>query len=113
MTSTLQTPLISPRAERREELATKLADIAADLRGLNRPDPVLPTSAVELSHWYLSAMPVLTLSGIALDHPKLGTKPVATSQVYYIDTESGLVRTLNRWYRLGVPMETPISSSEH
>jgi hypothetical protein len=106
-------PLISPRADRREELAAKLESIALDMRGLNRPTPILRTSAVEIVHWFLSATPVLTISGIAHDHPKLGTKPIATSQVFYINTEAGLVRTLNHWYRLGVPMESSRSSSEH
>jgi hypothetical protein len=106
-------PLISPRADRREELASKLERVAMDLRGLNRPTLILSTSPIELSHWFLSATPVLTISGIAEDHPKLGTKPIATSQVFYVNTETGLVRTLNRWYRLGVPMETSTSSSEH
>jgi hypothetical protein len=106
-------PLISPRADHRLELALKLERIATDLRSLNLPNPVLPVSLIEIWHWYLSAMPVLTISGIAHDHPKLGTKPIATSQVFYINTETGLVRTLNRWYRLGVPMESSPSSSEH
>jgi hypothetical protein len=106
-------PLISPSADRREELAFKLESMAADRRDLKRPSPVLRTSAIEIAHWYLSAMPVLTLSGIAHDHPKLGTKPIATSQVFYIDTETGLARTLNHWYRLGVPVETSPSPHEH
>jgi hypothetical protein len=106
-------PLISPRADRREDLASKLESIALDLRGLNRPTPILPTSSIGLSHWFLSATPVLTISGVAHDHPKLGNKTIATSQVFYINTEIGLVRTLNRWYRLGMPMESTPSSSEH
>ena len=109
----LSIPLIFPRSDHRQELALKLENIAADLRGLSRPKPFLPKSPVEISHWYLSAMPVLTISGIAHDHPKLGTKPIATSQVFYINTETGLVRTLNHWYRLGVLMETSPSNFEH
>jgi hypothetical protein len=110
---TFDIPLISPRDDRREEFAAKLKSIAGDLLGLNRSSDELRIQPVEISHWYLSAMPVLTISGIAYDHPKLGTKPIATSQVFYINTETGLVRTLNHWYRLGVPMEAFPSSSEH
>ena len=106
-------PLISPRADHRLKLALKLESIATDLRSLNLQNPALPVSPIEICHWYLSAMPVLTISGIAHDHPRLGTKPIATSQVFYINTETGLARTLNHWYRLGVPMETSPSSSEH
>lgn len=106
-------PFISPRPAHREELANKLEHIARDLRGMNTADPILPSSPIEISHWFLSAFPVLAISGIAHEHPKLGTKPISTSQVYYIDSERGLVRTLNTWYRLGVPMETTSSSAEH
>ena len=58
-------------------------------------------------------MPILTISGIGHEHPKLGTKLIATSQVFYIKKETGLVQTLNRWYRLGVPMESSRSFAEH
>jgi hypothetical protein len=104
-------PLISPRPEHREVLARQLVCLAEDLRLLNRQ--IVREPAIKLSDWYFSAMPVLTISGIAHGHPKLGTKPIATSQVFYINTDVGLVRTLNNWYRLGVPMESSPSSSEH
>jgi hypothetical protein len=103
-------PLISPPAGRREELASKLEHIARDLRDMNGPEFLVPTSSIEISHSYLSSMPVMTISGIAHGHPKLGTKPIATSQVFCINTDVSLVRTPNRWYRLGVPMESSPSS---
>jgi hypothetical protein len=106
-------PLISPRADRRAELDLKLERIAKDLRLLKRSVTPFPESRLQISHWFLSATPVLTISGIAHDHPTLGTRPIATSQAFYINTEVGLARTLNHWYRLGVPMESSPSSSEH
>ncbi|WP_349509027.1 DUF6634 family protein [Neorhizobium sp. NCHU2750] len=52
-------------------------------------------------------MSVGILEGIVEGHPKLGTgRPITTSQVFYLDTELGIARTLSRWYRLGVSAET-------
>jgi hypothetical protein len=110
---TFDIPIISPRSDRCEEFAAKLKSIADDLLGLNRSSDEMRLQSVEISHWFLSATPVLTISGMAQGHPKLGTRPIATSQVFYINTETGLVRTLNHWYRLGVPMESSRSSSDH
>jgi hypothetical protein len=106
-------PLVSPRADERELLASRLEAIAVDLRRLNDPTSVMPTPAIAISDWCLSATPVLTISGFAEDHPKLGSEVIATSQVYYINIEDRLVRTLSRWYRLGVPLQGAQSSSEH
>ncbi len=41
------------------------------------------------------------LSGIVEGHPKLRSgREITTSQVFYLDTEQGVARTLSRWYRL-------------
>lgn len=43
------------------------------------------------------------LSGIVEGHPRLGSgRKITTSQVFYIDTEVGVARTMSRWYRLHV-----------
>lgn len=48
-------------------------------------------------------MSVGILEGVVEGHPKLGTgREITTSQTFYLDTELGIARTLNRWYRLGV-----------
>lgn len=47
------------------------------------------------------------LKGVVEGHPKLGTgREITTSQVFFIDTDLGLARTLSRWYRLGVSAQT-------
>lgn len=47
------------------------------------------------------------LSGYVFGHPSLGdAREIMTSQLMYIDTEIGIARTLNRWYRLGHPART-------
>lgn len=45
--------------------------------------------------------PVGFLTGIVEGHPKLQTgREIKTSQVYFIDSDLGIARTLSRWYRL-------------
>lgn len=47
------------------------------------------------------------LSGYVFGHPSLGdSREIMTSQLIYMDTEIGIARTLNRWYRLGRPAGT-------
>ncbi|MBX4997431.1 hypothetical protein HJB72_05430 [Rhizobium lentis] len=47
------------------------------------------------------------LSGYVFGHPSLGnSREIMTSQLMYMDTEVGIARTINRWYRLGRPAET-------
>lgn len=47
------------------------------------------------------------LSGHVFGHPSLANgREIMTSQLMYMDTEFGIARTLNRWYRLGRPAET-------
>ncbi|WGI73302.1 hypothetical protein QC756_13100 [Sinorhizobium meliloti] len=47
------------------------------------------------------------LSGYVFGHPSLGDgREVMTSQLMYMDTEAGIARTVNRWYRLGHPAGT-------
>ncbi|TBC65044.1 MULTISPECIES: DUF6634 family protein [Rhizobium] len=41
------------------------------------------------------------LSGIVSGHPRLADgREVITSQLFYLDEDRGLARTMNRWYRL-------------
>lgn len=42
------------------------------------------------------------LTGIVDGHPTLRPgRKITTSQVYFIDSDRGIARTLSRWYRLG------------
>jgi hypothetical protein len=102
------------RAAERERLAQRLEALATDLRRLDDPDflATIP-SLVTLSNWRYSSRSVLSLHGVAHEHPLLGTKRVHTSQVFHIDHEAGLVRTLSRWYRLGRHERDHSSEYEH
>jgi hypothetical protein len=102
------------RASEREKLAQRLESLANDLRRLDNPDfPATIPSLVTLSSWRYSSRSVLSLQGVAHEHPLLGTKRVHTSQVFHIDHETGLVRTLSRWYRLGRHERDYSSEYEH
>lgn len=47
------------------------------------------------------------LAGYVFGHPSLSDgREVMTSQLMYMDTEVGIARTVNRWYRLGHPAVT-------
>ncbi|WP_434729596.1 DUF6634 family protein [Rhizobium binae] len=42
------------------------------------------------------------LTGMVNGHPRLKDgKEIVTSQLYYLNSELGIARTMNRWYRLG------------
>jgi len=41
------------------------------------------------------------LTGIVSGHPRLADgKKIVTSQLFYLDPERGIARTMNNWYRL-------------
>ncbi|MDR9763732.1 hypothetical protein RJJ37_29575 [Rhizobium redzepovicii] len=41
------------------------------------------------------------LTGVVSGHPRLANgREVITSQLFYLDENRGLARTMNRWYRL-------------
>ncbi|WP_342636300.1 DUF6634 family protein [Rhizobium leguminosarum] len=41
------------------------------------------------------------LKGIVSGHPRLTDgRDIVTSQLFYLDEDRGLARTMNRWYRL-------------
>ncbi|WP_336509967.1 DUF6634 family protein [Agrobacterium tumefaciens] len=42
------------------------------------------------------------LTGVVTGHPRLTDgKEIVTSQLFYVNEELGICRTMNRWYRLG------------
>lgn len=62
-----------------------------------------PESPILRSHRIIR-MSVGMLEGVVEGHPNLSTgREITTSQIFYLDTENGIARTLSRWYRLDVP----------
>lgn len=56
--------------------------------------PLLDSYKVVVGHAY-------ALSGIVRGHPRLREgREIVTSQLFFLDLERGIARTMNRWYRL-------------
>lgn len=76
-----------------------------DLRRVD--DGTLDTSSVLADAPTLSTYKLVlgwshALSGVVHGHPRLQDgHEVVTSQLFYLDPQLGLARTMNRWYRLG------------
>jgi hypothetical protein len=96
------------------EDASRLEQLARDLRAIAAGSLAIDnTASVELANWRLAYRRVLSLNGVSIDHPTLGTKAIHTSEVYFIDLDRGLARTLSRWYRLTTPFTPLPSTSDH
>lgn len=84
--------------ERLRELATSLEKVAAS----GSPDG---EACVAISDWVVAQRAVPILVGTMNGHPTVQDgRAGATTEIYYVDQEAGLVRTFNRWYRLRTPM---------
>jgi hypothetical protein len=86
-------------------MAAKLRALAADLEAAaagHRPNGEILKRAPVLDCWSLAARNEPCLVGWQSGHPLLtGDGAVATSGLYFLDRETGIARTLSRWYRLG------------
>ncbi len=86
--------------------AHTLARLADDIRKAISDgfDPDMLAGAAFLDEYALVPQPAAGLTGIVTGHPRIadGHRCFST-QVFHIDTAQGMVRTLNRWYRLGRP----------
>lgn len=88
-----------------ELMAAKLRRLADDFNRvqeadfLTRLDP--PT---RVDNWFVSPYPGFQLMGEVVGHPRLPDGPFESSELYYINEERRLARTLSRWFRLGTPL---------
>ncbi len=81
-------------------LVHTLRCLADDLESISDDVEALP--AVAINSWALSQRPVPCLVGRTLGHPSVGDgRPVLSSELFYLDSERGIARTMSRWYRLG------------
>ncbi|MHC2574967.1 hypothetical protein [Rhizobium leguminosarum] len=85
----------------RAALIEKLRRLADDLENIDRqPDRISPE--VTMHSWTHGKRMVPCLIGVPTGHPKIGDgKPAYSSELFYLDKERGIARTLSRWYRLG------------
>lgn len=83
--------------------AEALASLVEDLRLIEagRVDGIDLRNAPILHDHRILSLSVAMLAGIVEGHPRLSAgQKITTSQVFYIDTDLGIARTMSRWYRL-------------
>jgi hypothetical protein len=89
------------------ELSAKLRALADDLDNVRSgigPSSSDLAAAPLLVDWHGVLTPLgLRLAGFVAGHPLLGNRSILTSQVWAADAEGRWIRTLSRYYRLGVP----------
>ncbi len=86
--------------------AQTLARLADDIRKAVSDgfDPEMLAAAPFLDEYALVPHPTAALTGIVTGHPRIADgRRCSSTQVFHIDTEQGVARTLNRLYRLGRP----------
>jgi hypothetical protein len=90
------------------DLAAKLRVLADDLdriRAGRAPTKAELAKAPLIVDWRLVLSPVgLRLMGFVAGHPRLGNTHAMTSQVWAAGADGAWIRTLSRFYRLGLPL---------
>lgn len=82
-----------------EDLRALADDLEAVIEGETPGAP-----RVSIDSWTLVRRAVPSLLGRVEGHPEIRDgAPSCTSEVFYLDVERGLARTLSRWYRLESP----------
>ncbi|WP_338110981.1 hypothetical protein [Rhizobium cauense] len=83
----------------------KLRRLADDLENIDRCVDAIEPKAV-LTSWALGTRPVPCLVGRPLGHPIIADgRPACSSELFYLDPERGIARTMSRWYGLGARVE--------
>jgi hypothetical protein len=107
-------PFLLPRYIERD-LPAKLRDLAGDIESLRSdgtPADAKLASAPLLVDWRCVLTPVgLRLAGFVAGHPLLGNCAAMTSQVWVASADGRWIRTLSRYYRLGIPANSHLSAA--
>ena len=86
-------------------LARKLRALSEDLSRLHKPGFLqLQQPETTVSEWYMASHSGLHLRGNVVGHPNVSDGPFESSELWYINEELRLARTLSRWFRLGTPL---------
>lgn len=93
------------------DLAIKLLwNLVTDLKAIRLgggPSDTELANAPIMQNWFVARRLEPCLSGNFSGHPRLHDGDFGvTSQLWFIDPRLKYVRTLSRYYRLGIPMET-------
>ena len=106
-------PFLLPRHVGRE-LSARLRSLANDLdrvHGATGPTTEDLASAPLIVDWCCVLSPLgLRLAGFVAGHPILGNRPALTSQVWAADAGGAWIRTLSRFYRLGVQSRSHLTA---
>lgn len=88
----------------RASLIQRLRCLADDLEGI--PNDVETLPAVAINSWAIAQRPVPCLLGRTFGHPSIGDgRPALSSELFYLDANRGIARTMSRWYRLGIRVD--------
>lgn len=87
-------------------LIPRLEKLTRDLQEVFRARRNPVRDAVVLEDYFLCQRAVPCLAGHMFGHPEIETgRPGFTSELFYLDPEQGIARTLSRWYVLGTAKE--------
>lgn len=90
----------------RSGLVQSLKRLADDLEDLETCGAA-GSSVVFLTDWALMERSVPCLVGRPIGHPAIvDGRATCTSQLFFLDEQRGVARTLSRWYRLAPPGHT-------
>jgi hypothetical protein len=87
-------------------LPARLRNLADDLEDIDRSISAISPEVI-LQDWFVMKRAVPCLVGRAIGHPMISDRhPACTSELYYLDGDRGVARTLSRWYRLERALDT-------
>jgi hypothetical protein len=84
-----------------EILENLLRDLQS-IRAGNFPNKKALASAPLIDQWFLGTRPTPCLYGVISGHPHFRTSQGVTSDVWVMSPNLSFIRTLSRYYRLGV-----------
>lgn len=89
----------------RPSFAAHLRQLASDLDNVDECAAGL-TPEVAINSWALTKRAVPCLIGLTVGHPGIKDgRPACSSELFYLDPERGIARTMSRWYRLGTRVD--------
>lgn len=89
----------------RTALAHHLRRLADDIETLN-VSRAPPGDVVAINSWSLGTRTVPCLIGRPIGHPSIEDgKPACSSELFYLDLDTGIARSFSRWYRLGTEVD--------
>jgi hypothetical protein len=89
----------------RDVLIEKLRRLADDLEDIDRcAEAIVPKAA--MNSWASGMRSVPCLIGRPTGHPIVSDgKTACSSELFYLDVDRGIARTMSRWYRLGTRVD--------